>query len=461
MANKKERVAIVSALASGSLAAAKLVVGVMIGSLALISDALHSVIDLGATLMTWWAVRVGDRPPDEEHHYGHGKIESVAALAETALLFLLAGGVAVEAVSRLQTGGTPVLFSPIAFVVLGIEMAINAWRARALLRVARETRSQALEADALHFASDFFGSIPVIIGLALAAYGYAWADPVAAIVVALLISVLGFRLGKRTIETLTDTAPPGIVPRIALVAEDIGGVVSVERVRARPVGGEMFVELTVGVSRTLPLDRVEAIKQAVADAITAEIAGAEATVTIEPRALDDETVIERIMVIARNRALAVHHVTVHTVNGRLLVAVDLEVGGRLTLKAAHDIADAFEAAVRDELGSDVEVETHIEPLQVSDATGRDADPQRVKDVVGALVEAVRDFGALRDVHDVRVRETDDGEIVNFHCRVDPALSVQAVHEMVDEAERALRRRMPQIKRVIGHAEPLPSSPARH
>jgi len=454
MASRKEKVAIVSALASGSLAAAKLVVGILIGSLALMSDALHSVIDLGATLMTWWAVRVADRPPDEEHQYGHGKIESITALAETALLFLLAGGVAVEAVSRLQAGGTPVMFSPIAFVVLGIEMTVNAWRARTLLRVARETRSQALEADSLHFASDFFGSIPVIIGLALAAYGYEWADPVAAIAVALLIAALGFRLGKRTIETLTDTAPPGIVPRITRIAEDIGGVVSVERVRARPVGGAMFVELTVGISRTLPLDRVAAIKQKVEDAITAEIAGAEATVTIEPRALDDETVVERIMVIAHNRVLAVHHVTVHTVAGRLLVAVDLEVGGHLTLQAAHQIADAFEAAVRDELGSDVEVETHIEPLQVSDATGRDADPQRVKDIAAILADAVRDLGGLREVHDVRVRETDDGEIVNFHCRVDPALSVLAVHEMVDEAERALRRRMPQIKRVIGHAEPL-------
>jgi cation diffusion facilitator family transporter len=461
MASKKERVAIVSALASGSLAAAKLIVGVMIGSLALISDALHSVIDLGATLMTWWAVRAGDRPPDEEHHYGHGKIESITALAETALLFLLAGGVAVEAVSRLQTGGTPVLFAPVAFVVLGIEMAINAWRARALLRVARETRSQALEADALHFASDFFGSIPVIIGLALAAYGYTWADPVAAIAVALLISVLGFRLGRRTVETLTDTAPPGIVPRIARVAEAIGGVVSVERVRARPVGGAMFVELTVGVSRTLPLDGVAEIKLDVAKAIAAKIPGAEVTVMTEPRALDNETVLERIMVIARNRTLAIHHVTVHTVNGRLLVSVDLEVDGNLALRAAHDVADAFETEVCDELGPDVEVETHIEPLQASDATGIDAEPERVKTVADALEEVVRQLGGLRDVHDVRVRKTGEGEIVNFHCRVDPALSVQAVHEMVDEAERALRRRMPQIKRVIGHAEPLPASSGRH
>jgi cation diffusion facilitator family transporter len=454
MASTKEKVAIVSAVASGSLAVAKLIVGILIGSLALISDALHSVIDLGATLVTWFAVRAAGRPPDEEHHYGHGKMESLAALAETALLFLLAGGVAVEAVSRLQTGAAPVTFSPIPFVVLGIEMAVNAWRARALMRVARETRSQALEADALHFASDFFGSIPVIFGLALAAYGYDWADPVAAIAVAVLIAILGFRLGRRTVETLTDTAPAGIVPRVTRIAETIGGVVGVDRVRARPVGGEMFVELMVGVSRTLPLDRVDAIRQAVAEAITADIPGAEVTVTTEPRVLDDETVLERIMVIARNRGAAIHHVTVHTVAGRLLVAVDLEVDGRLSLQAAHDIADAFEAAVRDELGADVEVETHIEPLQASDVTGRDADLQRVSDVAEALSNVVRELGTLRDVHDVRVRETADGEIVNFHCRVDPALSVQSVHAMVDEAERALRRHLPQIKRVIGHAEPL-------
>src|SRR3990172_6565120 len=132
MASKKEKVAIVSVVASGSLAAVKFVVGVAIGSLALISDALHSLIGLGATLVTWFAVRVGDRPPDTEHHYGHGKVESVAALAESALLFLLAGGVAVEAVKRLQTGSPPVAFSFIPFVVLGIEMAVNAWRARAL-----------------------------------------------------------------------------------------------------------------------------------------------------------------------------------------------------------------------------------------------------------------------------------------------------------------------------------------
>jgi cation diffusion facilitator family transporter len=453
MASKKEKVAIVSVVASGSLAVAKFVVGVMIGSLALISDALHSVIDLGATLVTLFAVRVADRPPDAEHHYGHGKVESIAALAETALLFLLAGGVAVEAVKRLQSGEAEVVFSYVPFVVLGIEMTVNAWRARALLRVARETKSQALEADALHFASDFFGSIPVIIGLLLSAYGVAWGDPVAALVVALLISVLGIRLGKRTLETLVDTAPSGVAERVTAIARKVRGVVTAERVRVRQVGPKLFIELEIGVSRTLPLDRVDDLRANVADAITRAMPDAEPTVNITPRALDDETVLERVMVIARNRALAVHHVTVHTLADKLSVSLDLEVDGNLALSAAHEIASGLEAAVREELGPSVEVESHIEPLQMGRMDGRDAVRTRVDEVQGALAGLAAGLTMLRNVHDVRVRETAEGEVVNFHCDVDAQLTVSEVHELVDELERGLRRRYANIKRVIGHAEP--------
>ena len=453
MASQKEKVAIVSVVASGSLAAAKFVVGVMIGSLALISDALHSLIDLGATLVTLFAVRVADRPPDEEHHYGHGKVESVAALAETALLFVLAGGVAVEAVKRIGAPEVTVTFSYVPFVVLGIEMVVNAWRARALLKVARATGSHALEADALHFASDFFGSIPVIAGLVLSAYGFAWGDPVAALTVAALISILGVRLARRTVDALVDTAPAGAAERAAAAIARVSGVVGVERVRVRLVGLRHFVEVGVAVPRTFPLDRLAVIKAAVQDAVAGALGDADVTVTTTPIALDDESVQERIMVIARNRGLAVHHLTVHAIGDRLAVAVDLEVDGELALSAAHEIATGLEQAVRDELGPEVEVETHIEPLQAPRLAGRDSGPERVAAVAAVLGELAGASGAVRDVHNVRVRATDGGEIVNFHCRVDPELAVTTVHDKVDEVERGLRRRFPGIKRVIGHAEP--------
>jgi len=453
MQDTKERVALTSILASGGLTVAKGAVGVLTGSLAILSEAAHSLIDFGATVMTYFAVRVSGKPADEEHHYGHGKMESVAALAETALLFLLSGLVIWEAGKRLLAeGGHAVEATIAAFAVIIVSVVVDFFRARLLSRVAHETASEALEADALHFSSDMWSSLAVLVGLGGVALGYQWADSAAALVVALFVCIAGWRLGRRTIDTLTDTAPAGSAETVTRAASKVLGVVAVDRVRVRPSGDKVFVEVVAGVSRTLPLDRVEAVKANVAEAIRAEMPRAEVVVTIAPRALNTETMQDRIMVIARNRALAVHHVTVHDIRGKLAVALDLEVDRKLTLGAAHDIADGLEAALREELGAEVEVETHIEPLQ-QDAAGREAPPERVKAVQMTLAEIAAEVGVITDVHNVRVRETDEGEIVNFHCRVDPALTVQTVHDKVDELERALRRRSPSIKRVIGHAEP--------
>jgi divalent metal cation (Fe/Co/Zn/Cd) transporter len=272
--------------------------------------------------------------------------------------------------------------------------------------------------------------------------------------VAVLVCVAGWRLGKRTVETLIDAAPAGAAELITATAAKVPGVVRVDQVRARAVGETTFIDLAVALSRTLPLDRVDAIKDAVAAALRGKMPGAEPVVTIHPVALDNETMLDRVMVTARNRALAVHHVTVHELQDKLSVSLDLEVDGGLSLRAAHDMADALETAVEVELGPHVEVETHIEPLQPQEIAGREAPPERVEAVAMALGEFAAEGRVIRDVHDVRVRETGDGEIVNFHCRVDPELSVSAVHDAVDALERALKLRFSHTKRVIGHAEPM-------
>jgi cation diffusion facilitator family transporter len=455
MQDRKEKVALGSIVASGGLTIAKAVVGVLSGSLALLSEAAHSLIDFGATVMTYFAVRISSKPADEEHHYGHGKVESITALAETALLFVLSGVVMWEAGQRLFGGhGHAVEATALAFGVIVVSIVVDFFRARLLYRVANETASEALEADALHFGSDMWSSIAVLVGLGGVACGYPWADSAAAVVVAVFVCLAGWRLGRRTIDTLTDTAPPGSADAVTRASARVRGVVALDRVRVRPVGDKIFVEIVVAVSRTLPLDRVELLKTEVADAIRAELPRAEVSVTTAPRALDNESVGERVMVIARNLGLAVHHVTVHAVGGGLSVSLDLEVDHKLALGAAHEIASRLESALRDELGPDVEVETHIEPLQPDDLPGRDAAPERTAAVRDALIEIATSIEFVGEVHDVRLRETGDGDIVNFHCLVDPALTVDAVHDKVDEVERTLRQRFPSIRRVIGHAEPL-------
>jgi cation diffusion facilitator family transporter len=452
--NDKEKAALGSIAASAALTTAKAIVGLLTGSLAILSEAGHSLIDLSATVLTYFAVRISGKPADAEHQYGHGKVESVTALAETALLFLLTGVVVWEAVQRLFGAQThAVAATAAAFAVIIGSIIVDFFRSRTLRRVARETFSEALDADALHFSSDMWSSVAVLIGLGGVALGYPLSDAIAALAVAVFICIAGWRLGRRTIDTLTDTAPAGVSEQVAAIAREMPGVVAVERVRARPAGAVLFVDLCVGVSRTLPLDRVAAIAENLTRAIRAALPRAEVTITTEPRALDDETVRERVMMTARNRGLAIHHVAVQTISGRLSVSLDLEVDGTLALAAAHDVASSLEQALRDELGPNVEVETHIEPLPADVLAGRDAAAERVAEVRAVLNAQAAAHTDLYEIHDVRVRETADGEIVNFHCLVDPSLSVRAVHDLVDAVEDGLRRHFPAIARVNGHAEP--------
>ena len=232
----------------------------------------------------------------------------------------------------------------------------------------------------------------------------------------------------------------------------VPGVVGVERLRVRMVGPTHFIDAIVKVPRTYPIDRVEAIKKAAQEPSAKALGDADLTFTAVPVARDNESVRERIMVIARNSGLAVHHVTVHDLGGKLTVSIDLEVDGDMELTAAHDIAHELERSIREDFGEDVEVDTHIEPLEPELPHGTDAAPERVETIKAALSRFAAD-GAIHDIHNVRVRDTDAGEIVNFHCRAAPSMSVIKVHENVDEIERALRRAFPTIKRVISHAEP--------
>jgi cation diffusion facilitator family transporter len=453
-ARRKERAALWSILASVAITVAKGIAGLATGSLALISDAAHSLLDVAATTITWLAVRAAHKPADEQHHFGHGKVESLAALIQTAFLFLLSGAIAYEGIRRLSTGQSDVRPSWAAVAVLVGAIAVDAWRWWSLKRVAGETGSDALEADALHFSSDLVNSILVLAALGASALGYPEADALVAIGVSGFIAFAGFRLAQRTVNTLLDTAPKGLAEQVRARAERVPGVVSVERVRVRPAGGHVIGEVLVRVSRTLPLERVAEIKAKVVQEIREELPRCEFTITADPIQLDDETILERVLLTAARLRVPVHHVIVQNLAERLSVSFDLEVDGRMSLGRAHEIASRVEAAIREELGPQVEVESHIEPLVAAQLDGREGDAATVARIATSLAENTRGDGGIADVHDVRVRITGSGLIVNYHCHIDPALDVMAMHELVDDLERRVRRQHPEILRVVGHAEPV-------
>ena len=451
---RKERAARWSIVASAGMTVAKLAAGLASGSLALLSEAAHGLLDVGATILTYFAIRAADRPADETHHYGHAKIEAVAALAQTGFLLALALWVLVEALQRLMGLPTPVDVGWLAFGVLAFSIAIDLWRWRGLARIAAETGSAALEADALHFSSDLVSSALVIAGLAATRLGFAQGDTFAALGVALFIAIAGYRLGRRTIDTLVDAAPAGLTAQVEALARAVPGVVTLDEVKLRRAGAQVLGELKIGVSRTLPLDRVAAIKGAVEAAILTKVPQAAVTVTANPRALDNETIIERVLLAAALRRLPVHNVTVQDVDGVTCIGLDLEIDAAASHGGAHELATGLEAAIRAELGGTVEVETHVEPLETRELVGRDAGPDATAEIAQALAKRAIQGGVVTDIHNVRARETDAGLVVNYHCRVNPALSVARVHAEVDALDRRLRLDFPRVARIVGHAEPV-------
>jgi cation diffusion facilitator family transporter len=453
----KQRAAAQSTVASAGLTVMKLVVGIMTGSIGVISEAAHSALDVVATIITWLAVRVSDKPADREHPYGHQKMESLAALVETALLFLTSGWIVWAAVDRLlDPSRHQVEATWYAAAVMAISIVVDIVRSRALYRVAHETKSHALEADALHFRADIYSSAAVLVGIGAVYAGWPQGDSVAAIAVALVVLRAGWRLGSETIDALVDAAPQGVLEEIRAAAVATPGVVAVRRVRARPAGPTLFVDIEILVPRTVGVEQQAATKNAVIDAVRAGHDGADVMVYAEPLQLDDETVHERVHAIAARLGLAVHHVTVQQLGIRTSVSLDLEVDARLTIGEAHEVASRLESALQRELDDAIEVETHIEPRSMQPFEAVQLRPEDLEPLAGIVAEVAKATPNVLDAHDIRGRYTERGVYLSFHCHFRPDENIDVVHEAVSRIEGALRERIPHLRRAIIHAEPIGS-----
>ena len=450
----KQRVALISMLASAALAFLKFSAAVLSGSLGLLTEALHSLIDLGATIITLFAVRWADQPADDDHQFGHAKIESVAALLETMLLFGTAAYIAYEAISRLLLGHAPPNVQWWAFAIMVFSIVVDFNRSRALHKTAAATSSDALAADATHFESDMWSSFAVLIGLTGAWLGWPWADPIAALMVAVFIAKMAWGLGNRTLATLLDAAPEGLSSSIRIIAEQQDGVLAVNQLRVRPAGATLFVNLELSVSRVMALSAIGEVKATISAAILQIIPQADISISTSPIALDNETAFEKINLIAGQRNLNVHHITVQQIQGRMAVSFDLELDGSTSLKAAHATATKLEEAIRAGLGGNIEVESHIEPQPLRLLAGEPASPKLRKQIETALFNFAKAEKTLSDLHNVRVRTTAAGVFVHYHCRFAPSQNVDYVHAVVDRIENSLQSKFTEIKRVVAHAEPI-------
>ncbi|HLW47769.1 MAG TPA: cation diffusion facilitator family transporter [bacterium] len=451
--------ALSSVAAAALLTALKAAVGVLTGSLGILSEAAHSALDLVAAVITYTSVRVADQPADPEHPFGHGKVEHLSAFVQTALLAVTSVWIVVEALRRLFLSGSHVAPSLWAFAVLALSIVIDTFRSRALGRVAAQYRSQALEADALHFSTDVWSTSAVVLGLVLVSLGattrlpwLAGADPIAALVVAGVTLYVGTRLGNRTVGALMDAAPEGVPERLAQAASRVPGVLDVERVRARQSGNRLFADLRLVLESNIPLEHAQSVVGRVEDAIREVYPAADVIADAVPHVPAARDVVQRVRSVAHRENFQIHDVTVFETRGRMKVDLDLEVDPNIRFTEAHDQATDLERTVRGAVPEIDEVNVHIEPLPRRVERAREATQARAK-VERRMVEIARGLAGVVDCHSVEVHQIGRSLLATVHCTLQPDLSVTRVHDITEELELRVREEFREGIRVSIHPEP--------
>jgi cation diffusion facilitator family transporter len=461
-AHEKRLAALASVGSAVVLVGLKVFLAANTGSLGVLSEALHSSLDLVAAVITYLSVRVADKPADATHLYGHGKFESFSAFVETALLILTAVYIIWEAFQRLFFHAAQVRPSLLAILILALTMGIDLVRSRALSRVAQKYPSEALEADALHFSTDVWSTFVVIVGITGAwlgmRFGMPWLrmlDAVAALAVAGVIIWVGSQLGKRTLEALLDVAPSGLREEITRAVDEIEGVLQTERVRVRRSGQRYFVDVTISVPRTASLEQAHSATEAVENRI-AQIVPADVVVHVEPRAHSGEDLFEMIRAVAQRRGFAIHELSAHQYRGNLFIELHLEVDEKSSLSQAHQRASELEEDIRRETDQDVRINIHIEPLgsHISGAEDMQELETSVRDFLRSLQP---EYTQLVDCHDVHARSVDHRVLVSCHCVMDGALPITQVHDLTAALEYRAKLHFPEIFRFTIHPEPVEES----
>jgi len=458
MRAEKRAVAGNSVLAALAMTLLKIAVGVTTGSLGILSEAAHSVLDLVAALVTFFSVRVSDKPADAEHQYGHEKIENFSAFIETSLLLITFVWIIYEAIARLFFRHVEIEPRWTAFLVLFVSMGVDWWRSRALGQIAAKYQSQALEADALHFATDIWSSGVVVLGLVLVLVGrmksIEWlraADPIAALFVAGVVMYVSSRLARKTIDALVDAAPSGVRAKIIAAISNVEGLLEVDRVRIRRAGNRYFADLSIGLARNVTFQRSEQVADAVTAAVHEVLPEADVMVHSIPRPAGQENIFDRVRAVATRHNLNVHDVSIQDLGGRLHVEQHLELDEHLSLKEAHDRVTRLEAEIRNDVPEISSILTHIESepatIESGDEMVRDANLE-VK-----LKAIVSEFPEILDVHDVEVKRVRGRTYVSFHVTFSDELPLARVHDIQTELEIRFKQAAQGLFRVLIHPEP--------
>ena len=463
----KRRVALLSMLAATAMTVLKLAAGILSGSLGVLSDGAHSGLDLVGSALTFYSVRVSDKPADDGHTYGHAKFETLSAFIEAGLMAVSCAWIIYEAMHRIFLHEAVVHHSLWPVLVLLTSIAVDWWRSQKLSAVAKQYKSTALAADAFHFASDIWSTLAVLAGLGLSWLGselnigwLSYADPVAAMLVSLLILRLTWKLTRETSEVLLDATPGDLRWKILGEVEAVEGVLAVEQVRVRRAGSATFADLTLALPRSFTFEHTNELVQATTEAVQRIVPDADVVVHTVPRQSSTESIFDRVRAVAGRNNVGVHEVSVQSIEGKLRVEQHVELNEAMTLAEAHNFVTAMEAEILREVPEVKSVLTHIEsepgtieraqPL-TGDKTGKiESEAERVG---RSLRSAAAGFPEILDVHEILVGRAGEHIQLSCHCTLPDELTMQRVHEVITGLEDRLKLECPEVGKVLIHPEP--------
>jgi cation diffusion facilitator family transporter len=444
----QRRSALVSVAAAAVLVVLKLSVGLATNSLGFISEAAHSGTDLVAALLTYFAVRVAARPADLQHQFGHGKAEHLSALAEAGFLSLASIFISVRAIERLLGVTHGAVKAPwYAFAVLAIVIAIDVSRTIVSWRTSRRYQSAAMASNALHFASDFLGSVAVLVGLIFAHYGYLNADPIAALFVGALVLLAAARLMKGNVDVLMDRAPAEAEAAALAAINRLKPEVEVRRLRMRQAGGRQFADVVIGVPPGAAVSQGHAAADAVEAAVESALPNADVVVHVEP--LENADLRERAHAAAVGvpSVREVHNLALVDVDGRKELSLHVKLPGDLSLEEAHEIAEQLESAICAAVPEIGGVQTHLEPL----AETQEAREEKAADE--AVVRRIVRDATGTEPRALRFLRTDGGLVAFLTLGLEGTSRLDDAHARASEIEERIRRERPDIADVIVHTEP--------
>ena len=435
-------------LAACALIAIKVGAGIASHSLGLLSEAAHSGIDLVAALLTFFAVGVAVRPADPSHAYGHGKAEHLAALAEAAILVAVAVLIGWRAISHLA-GLTPTSVQArwYALLALGIVICVDFSRMLVSLRAGRRYGSAALQANAVHFASDLAGSVAVLGGLLAVRAGWKEADSAAALFVALLVLAAAARLMRRNVDVLMDRVPSEAAAIASRAISALEPPVQLRRLRMRQAGPRQFADVVIGVPPGAAVGQGHAAADAVEAAVHEALPESDVVVHVEPQE-DEAALRERALAAAQRvpQVREIHNLSVLRTDDGAEVSLHLKLPGDLPLEDAHAVASEVERAIAESLPEVSTVQTHLEPL------AEPASGTTVERDTGLVEQIVRDATGA-EPRELRFLETDEGLVAFLTLGLDPASTLAEAHRRASEVEERIRGRLPEIADVIVHTEP--------